>query len=65
MGLMVSITTISLHGESASRAKLLAKEQLGPGYQYYVSSLSTSGKSGSASVTAYTDREIKQVKVQW
>ena len=54
-----------MNGASAQKAKALAQEQLGPGFQYHVSSMSTSGNSGSADVTAYSDKEIYRVQVQW
>ena len=67
-GLIVLLAGLSvgfMNGVSGQRAKVLAQEQLGPGYKYHVSSISTSGNSGSASVTAYTDKEIRNVQVQW
>ncbi|MGY0638955.1 MAG: hypothetical protein ACW7DW_18655 [Paraglaciecola chathamensis] len=63
--LAVGLSAGLLNGESAQKAKALAQEQLGPGFQYHVSSMSTSGNSGHASVTAYTDKEIRSVQVQW
>ncbi|WP_049722560.1 hypothetical protein [Gilvimarinus polysaccharolyticus] len=63
--LAVGLSAGLLNGESAQKAKELAQEQLGPGFQYHVSNMSTSGNSGRASVTAYTDKEIHSVQVQW
>ena len=63
--LAVGLSAGLLNGESAAKAKALAQEQLGPEFQYHVSSMSTSGNSGRASVTAYTDKEIRSVQVQW
>lgn len=54
-----------MSGESAEKAKLLAKEQLGSEFNYRVSSITTSGNSGSAIVTAYNSTEIRSVYVQW
>ena len=54
-----------LNSESAERAKTLAKEQMGPNYQYHISSLNISGNRGSAVVIAYNSSEIKYVKVEW
>jgi len=55
--------------ESAAKAISFAKEQLGPGYQYHVSSLSyqSSGASSSVSgvVTAWNEMEVKNVPFQW
>jgi hypothetical protein len=61
----VGLSTVFLNGESAQKAKALAKEQLGPDFQYHVTSLTTSGGSGHAVVTAYTDKEVRGVQVQW
>lgn len=61
----VGLSAGLLNGESAQKAKALAQEQLGPSFQYHVASMSTSGNSGRASVTAYTDKEIRSVQVQW
>jgi hypothetical protein len=60
-GVMAVVTT----GPSAENAKLKAREQTGPGYKYYVTSMHWSGDSGSATVTAYNKSEIKEVKVEW
>ncbi|EKF73446.1 hypothetical protein A11A3_13875 [Alcanivorax hongdengensis A-11-3] len=54
-----------MNGESAERAKSLAKEQLGSKFNYKISSITTSGNSGSAIVTAYNSIEIRNVQVQW
>ena len=53
------------NGESAERAKSLAKEQMGPNYQYHISSLNTSDNRGSAVVIAYNSSEIQHVQVKW
>jgi hypothetical protein len=63
--LMVGLSAGLMNGESAQKAKALAQEQLGPDFQYHVSSMSTSGNSGHADVTAYTDKEIRNVQVEW
>lgn len=52
-------------GESEKKAKELARQQLGNGFQYYVSSISISENSGQANVIAYSDKEIRSVKVSW
>lgn len=55
--------------ESAAKAISLAKGQLGPGYQYHVSSLryQSSGANSSVSgvVTAWSEMEVKNVPFQW
>ncbi|MFG0457126.1 hypothetical protein [Shewanella mangrovisoli] len=60
-GLMAAL----MNGESAQKAKLLAKEQLGSEFNYQISSITTSGNSGNAIVTAYNGVEIRNVQVQW
>ncbi len=57
--------TLMLKGESGLKAKQLAQEQTGPGYQYHVTQMSLSGGKGSAVVTAYNNNEIKNVVVRW
>jgi hypothetical protein len=58
-----------LHGTSAAAAEALALEQLGPRYQYALTSLgreTLNGKSViSGIVTAWNDNEIKQVVLHW
>lgn len=55
--------------ESAAKAISLAKEQLGPGYQYHVSSLnyqsSDTSSSVSGVVTAWSEKEVKNVPFKW
>ncbi|NKI17535.1 hypothetical protein HCU74_08900 [Spongiibacter sp. KMU-166] len=65
LALAVGLSTAFLNGESAQKAKALAKEQLGPEFNYHVTSMTTFGRSGHASVAAYTDKEIHRVQVQW
>ena len=54
-----------LIGESAEKAKTLAKEQLGSNYQYHISSMQASGDKGSAVVTAFNEDEIQNIQVEW
>jgi hypothetical protein len=54
-----------MQGESGHRAIAEAQREVGPGYSFYVGQLSTSGKSGAAVVTAYSDTEIRKVVVEW
>jgi len=54
-----------VNSESATKAKALAKEQLGSQYNYHISSLSMSSNRGSAVVTAYNSNEIKNITVKW
>lgn len=58
-----------LGGETAARAKSVAKQQLGSGFSYHVSSLNiTKNSQGTfvdGVVTAWNHKEIKEVPVQW
>lgn len=54
-----------LNGESALKAKELAQQQLGNGYSYHVSSMSTSGNKGHAVVTAYNKTKLESIEVEW
>jgi hypothetical protein len=58
-----------LGGESADRAKFLAKQQVGPDYRVHVSSLNIAknnqGTFVSGVVTAWNDSEIRYIPVQW
>jgi len=68
LGLMVIggvLFGLLFNSESAEKAKALAKERLGPSYEYHISSMQTSGSKGSAVVTAFNSKEIKNVQVKW
>jgi hypothetical protein len=60
---------LSLHGQSAQLAESLALQQLGPGYRYSLSSIHGAdngrGTSVSGVVTAWNDKEIKEVLLHW
>lgn len=62
---MIGMSTLIGGSESGKKAKELAQQQLGNGFQYYVSSISLSGNSGQANVIAYSHKEIRKVKVNW
>jgi hypothetical protein len=68
LGIGISLN-VFLRGASAERAKSIAETQLGPGYTLHVSSLSVSSGGGTESVsgivTAWNDREIKDILVHW
>ncbi|KXZ69015.1 hypothetical protein [Acinetobacter venetianus] len=62
---MIGMSTLIGGSESGKKAKELAQQQLGNGFQYYVSSISSSGNSGQANVIAYSHKEIRKVQVNW
>lgn len=67
--LVAAVLPVALGGEAGARAIALAQAQIGPGYNYHVSSLSISktsrGTSVSAQVTAWNDGEVRAIPVQW
>jgi len=67
--LLATGVPLMVSGESGDKAIAIARAQLGAGYKYHVSSLSVSstsaGTSSSARVTAWNDREIRIVPVEW
>lgn len=62
---LFTIMTFTMHGSSSEIAIEKARAETGPGYRYYVTSMSWSGDSGRATVTAYNETEVRDVKVQW
>jgi hypothetical protein len=60
---------IFLNGESAERAKLEAAKTVGPGFALNVTSLyindSPKHKSVAAVVTAWNDKEVRDIPVHW
>lgn len=64
VGLAVLMQLVT-HGDSAKEAIRLAQEQVGPGFQFHVDGIRWSGKHVSAEVTAYNERDIKSVEVEW
>jgi len=68
VGLAVSLHFF-LGGDSAERAISMAEKQVGPGYKWYVHSLSYTGTGGSTSVsgvvTAWNETEIREIPVHW
>lgn len=67
--LLAVIGVLTSSGETAEHAKTIAMQQAGPGYNYYVGSMSTSygsqGSSTSAVVTAWNEKEVKSIPVHW
>jgi hypothetical protein len=64
----ISIPLIS-NGESAERAKSIAKQEVGPGYQLHLSSIRVSSvghrTNASGVVTAWNHQEIRSVPFHW
>jgi hypothetical protein len=60
---------LMLHGQSAELATSLALQQLGPGYRYHLSWISSSnsshGRSVTGVVTAWNRNEVKTVLLHW
>jgi len=72
VGLVVALAIVlplMLNGETASHAKSIAEQQVGSGYRFHVSSLnvakSNQGTFVSGVVTAWNDREIRDIPVHW
>lgn len=61
--------TLLLGGDSAQRAKSMAEQQVGPGYRFHLSSLNIAknnrGTFVSGVVTAWNDKDIRNVPVHW
>jgi len=66
LGITVPLIT---NGESAARAKSIAQQQVGAGYQFHVKSIQISsgshGSSASGVVTAWNHREIRDIPFHW
>jgi len=66
---MAALIPLPLKGESGAKAKELAQQQLGDGYRYHVSSIRVSTNSDgtfvASTVTAWNEREVKVVPLQW
>lgn len=56
---------VTFNGETAQEAKRLAAEQHGHDYSYFVSRINWSGGHVSALLTAYNEKETKEVVVEW
>ena len=66
LALVVGVLFASLmHGDAEQRAIMLATAKMGPGYHYFVTSISYADDRGNAEVLAYDDRAVRTVKVEW
>jgi len=66
LALGVGVLFASLtHGDAGQRAIMPATAKMGPGYHYFVTSLSYTDDRGSAEVLVYDDRAVRTVKVEW
>ena len=67
--LLAGVMTVMGGGETASKAKSLAEQQLGAAYRYHVSSLNMysngHGTFVTAVVTAWNEGEVRNVSVKW
>jgi len=65
----VAWLSVFLSGASAARAKSMAEKLVGPGYRLRVGSMSVSEsghtESVSGVVTAWNEREIREIPFQW
>lgn len=62
---MAVMLQLTLKGESAQKAVRIAAQQYGSEYKYFVSSINWTSSHGSARLTAYNDKESKEVEVEW
>ena len=64
LGFSVAMLVVN-HGETANIVKKLATKELGEGYSYYIDSISWSNAGNMATVIAYTENDIKGIRVSW
>ncbi len=62
---VIALASVTLHGKSSRIAIDLARDKVGPGYQFWVSNLGASGEHGHARVLAYNESIIQTVDVDW
>ena len=67
--IVIALTFPVLYGDGAKKAKQMAAHQVGDGYRFHISSINISldqhVKHVIATVTAYNDKEIKDIDVEW
>jgi hypothetical protein len=62
---IVTLVGVTLHGASSRTAIDLARNEVGPGYRFWISNLSVVGEHGRARVLAYNDSTIQTLDVDW
>ena len=65
VAILIGLTVTLTRGESGQNAVHLARQELGTEFDYHVSSMTISGSSGRAIVTAYNEHEIRDIEVKW
>jgi hypothetical protein len=67
--LFTGALSLMLRGDSAAKVRSMAQQQLGAEFRYHVSSLSIAknnrGTRVEAVVTAWNDKEVRSVPVEW
>ena len=58
-------TGLLIRGGTAERIRTQARREMGPGYEYFVASMSTGTSGTRGTIIAYNSREIRQVEVRW
>jgi hypothetical protein len=56
---------LTLRGGAATRAAAQARQEMGPGYRYFVARVSTDPSGTRVTVVAYNRRELREVEVRW
>lgn len=64
LGLAI-VMHFTIHGERGSKAALLAQQEYGSQYKYFVTSMQWGGRHVSATLTAFNQSEAKSVRVEW
>ncbi|MBJ7575463.1 hypothetical protein [Luteimonas sp. MC1828] len=65
VGFLAVMLNMTLNGAAGAKAIELARQQLGPSYNYATQSIQWGGGYGRAVVAAYNDNEIKYIPVEW
>ena len=66
---LVVLLSVLMNGESGAKARAMAEQELGAAYLYHVSSLNivanSQGTFVSGTVTAWNEKEVRDVPVSW